>query len=1023
MLAPTTTSVTTATDVSLLVISNLNMVASLPNSTASRRRQVATILSKSVFDLSSADTSTATDGSGSNNVGLSSSDGNKILIAKTTQVVASVLKGATDSDTSLNTATSKALVEASSSVLRTTAEDSGSIPSSGSSFDRQSIASTVGAVARATNRSDSSTSIAARSISFTRASITLAASAIKLSAYKVAKGRAGQDAASRNQQDPQGLAHPSAVVISSNLLGGGAPNRGGSRTDAFVFQFSEATNPFSSKVASDVVVVRVDSGGGVTNVNNKSTAADGNAPLFPASPVGNVSVEMFPRNSNSTDEDECKAVYNVKSSGLDGLKAALPGACGKWNESTQLFEPVEDCTLTNATMNGTGGTWSLRCDCAVARSELKAGTTLALVGYSFGRFGTVFQPGLVVQISGVPTAITIIPIVIALVGLIGIHILSVRAGTARAWYLAVDIRAGGLCVCCPCRRVAARREQPHQPPPREQETGRGNPRNDEGDFEPNSCNELQGGGGGGNSGGGEPGSTVHAEINWPPNSEQKTVTGEEKVAVEVCNPLNSIPEAILRRELRNFASLRRTFGHDNDHDHRIIQTDVVRGLFRIEMDGGGGDGEIARANGAAEEMSGVCNLILRRPWQKRMWITFLGGLRNSHELLAIFLAARKPGWGASERLVIFLGGFASQVMSVTLMFYLHQCFQLSSIFDADTMAVTQLVEARIGMLIAATLFTVPLDLLVSVAFAVNRKELEARQREHDGNSADAVEDPADDVGGSCSRITPCLRRCRKCLKRCFESKICRRARPFTFMLPWAVVALQVSICSAVTIVLTAAGSNGSDTALPCRCRISHSSHTSGRWFTVVVLQLFCWLCVSRPAMIALGLFASVPSASWFVDKKARLSTRLQRLSTWGKGMVVQAKPEEVDVEMTRKADLEMVEFTTGGEVGVVATTGGATGNVGEGNHPVGSVTVSPRTASVDLDDIESEGREVLQSSSSTSNTSNGTGRGVETKTLGSHIGARTTSNGGRDSSPPSPGTARESRLGRLERLKRLSIEM
>ena len=411
------------------------------------------------------------------------------------------------------------------------------------------------------------------------------------------------------------------------------------------------------------------------------------------------------------------------------------------------------------------------------------------------------------------------------------------------------------------------------------------------------------------------------------------------------NPLNDMLEANPRLG-------QGLHGPDNTLEHGYVAHSILH-LFRVETDGVGGDGDDGATDAGAEAMEGMTGIclviftrVLRKPWQRRMCVAMWNAMKANHELLAIFLAERKPGWGASQQLVVFLGCFASQVMGVTLFYHIHQCYALSSIFEEDSMAVSHLVEARIGMLISATLVTVPLDLLVSAAFVLNRNEIEARQKGHgDGDVVGAAVDA--DGGGIQSRSTVCLRRFRACRKRCLKSKACLRIRPFTFVLPWAVAAFQIAICSAVTLVLTAAGSNGGGSAnaevVPCRCRISHSGQVSGRWFSMVVLQLFCWLCVSRPVMIALGLFASKPAASWFNDNKERLSVRLRRLSTWGKGLVVQAKlkPEEASWD-EGVCDFEMTARAADDEVGSVLEEVTADGEEG--------IIITSRTASVDVDE-------------------------------------------------------------------------
>jgi hypothetical protein len=362
-------------DIRLIVVSNLNKVASLPNSTATRRLRIATMLSESLFDL--ADAGGAEEGATG-----SSSVGNQIL-AKTAQVVVAVVTGAADSGTDLATATAQQLIEsASSALLSTTSSASGD---STTDADRQAVAAAVEAVARATNRSTPYTSIAARSVAFTRKTIGLSSlgggaggtstrtTSVDVNAYEYDAAAGGQGT---DEEDLRGLARPSAVAISSSLVQGGASG-GGSGVNAYVFQYGQATNPYSSQTASDVVVVQVETNS-TTNVGRRERILNvGDAVL------GDVSVEMVPRNTNRSLQDECKAVYDVETSGTTGLGSALTDVCGRWNGSS--FEPMLGCKLVQAKINSTAGTWSVQCECAVDKTEMKSGVVMALVGYTFDR--------------------------------------------------------------------------------------------------------------------------------------------------------------------------------------------------------------------------------------------------------------------------------------------------------------------------------------------------------------------------------------------------------------------------------------------------------------------------------------------------------------------------------------------------------------------------------------------------------------------------------------------------------------
>ena len=243
-------------------------------------------------------------------------------------------------------------------------------------------------------------------------------------------------------------------------------------------------------------------------------------------------------------------------------------------------------------------------------------------------------------------------------------------------------------------------------------------------------------------------------------------SGGESKAVEVRNPLN----AVLGCERHNPASRRRQFANTK------MMSRVVHHLFGVEADDIDDNAiDVDDENGAiTANQSYLYSFVLRRPWQRRVW----RAMRNSHDLLSIFLGERKPGLGVSERLVLFLGHLQSQVMGVTLMFFLNTCYNLKSIFEENGMAVDQYVNARIAMLISATLFCIPVDLIVYTAFEVNQFRIRVNQD--------------DTTRGSC-----CLVVCPRRHHGLIESKTCTRIRAFGFLVPWFIAASQVAICGAV----------------------------------------------------------------------------------------------------------------------------------------------------------------------------------------------------------------------------------
>jgi hypothetical protein len=909
--------------IQLDVVSNLDKVATMPNSTVIRRQQIATILSKSVFDFADGEDSTA--GSTSD----SSSSVSDAMLSKTAQVIASIVAGAVDADSELTITTAQALLESSSSVLRTTAgnNDDRATTSSGSrNSERQAIASAVEAVALATIDSSPSTSIVTRSIAVTRATVAsenyvgagVSPSSVELSAYVPSVGQGAND------EDPRGLARPSTVVISAGLVQGDDTPGGGGSVNAFVFQYSEATNPFSPQALSDVVVVRVDSG---IKTNGSSTI------------MGDVGVEMSPRSTNSSLEDECTAVFDVESSGTVGLESTLTNACGKWNGSS--FESTSECQLGKAEMNATDGTWSLRCECAVGKAEIEDNVIMALVSYTFDRFGRVFEPGRTGKVSVVPVVLTCTPIVLILVSLalLGVKHLCARSrGTDAAPPQQREQRQPeGIEMMNNPLPARQSHVQQHQSP--NQKTmmvsnssfvakRRGGNRDD----------EVTGGRDGirGDTSASSAATVAAAGAGTPPprrrrarNSFDTSTDGGETKGFEVRNPLNTATEEqreafSLTPKRHDSVGLRRRFERQratrNIDDNHNVGTRIMRHLFLVETDGVEGD----ETGDAAADDSSDHAFCLRRPWQRRVW----GALKNSHNFLSIFMAERKPGMGVSQRLVLFLGTLQSQMMGVTLMYYIQQCYTYTSIFEEGGMDLSRVLAGRFAMLVLTSLFCVPVDVIVHSAFSVNQFRLRV---------------DSEGKNGSC-----CLAVCPQRRHGCIKSKTCTRIRAFGFTMPWLIVTAQVAVCSAVTIMLTAADHNGEGAAqgaeqVPCHCRISHNSKQSGNWLLMVVFQMFFWLCISRPLTIAVGMLVGRTAKAWFAKNKGKMKIDV-------KGTMARFQRRSVTSKEQSWSETEMVGAVTGVDQGV----GGGGGTNGEDDTCI--AVSAPRTDSINLGDDDYEPR-------------------------------------------------------------------
>ena len=353
----------------LLLVTNLEEVALLPDSTPTRRRQIADLASAAIFNIIAEE-----DGA------TRATYDNDAIFSSSTAIVSAVVEGTKEAGANLTTVTSRALLETVSSILRATSRPRQQI---GAAFDRRTVVDTVEALAGATERS----TVVARSISFTRRSIPVGNGAdgntgIMLSAYEKSGG-ASYDVRLETS-DPNGLALPSRVRISSfavNSEDNGDGNRGG---DVYIFQYGQTTNPFSAAAASDVVTVRVDRNEVVAGVGaslNYRRLLSNNSSPTSSSPAGNLTIEMFPRNTNTTNTDECTAVFSVKAKGSRGLENMMSDACARWDGSS--FLPTDGCRLSNVSMDEEE--WSISCDCAVDQKDMNDGVTMSLIGYTFDR--------------------------------------------------------------------------------------------------------------------------------------------------------------------------------------------------------------------------------------------------------------------------------------------------------------------------------------------------------------------------------------------------------------------------------------------------------------------------------------------------------------------------------------------------------------------------------------------------------------------------------------------------------------
>ena len=323
-------------------------------------------------------------------------------------------------------------------------------------------------------------------------------------------------------------------------------------------------------------------------------------------------------------------LYNVEAAGSAGLKSALINMCAKWNGSA-FVASVNGCHVGNVSMDNATGDWSVTCDCAVKKTDLKKSATLALVRYTFDRVGRVFDTSVPTEVSLIPVIVAISPIVIALVTLLALQIY------AR----------------CECTKTTSP------------------------DRRTNVAAAVEGG-------------QQDFHFDNPIRPEQAE------------NRRQQFAEQQQRQQQQRDA--RGPFG-------------FTKGLFRVNTGAHQADAVVEMQNrhaAAASDPNSLCSC-LRLPRLRLRLRLIWSGMKESHELLAIFMAQRQPGMGASERLALFLGCLESQLLGATLMYHLNACYTLTSIFEEDAMPLGDWMSARALMMLQTSLFTVPIDLIVGIA--------------------------------------------------------------------------------------------------------------------------------------------------------------------------------------------------------------------------------------------------------------------------------------------------------------------
>ena len=213
----------------LLIVTNLQQIALLVNSTAERRRRIAATLSASLYGGNNinSDADGSNSGGGSSNIArIIRASGDQIFV-HSLDIVTAVLQAARSEAgaESLEVGTSWGCIDAFSSTLQLTAGRESTPPPTDiglAAFDRRSIVESVEAVAMATNRSSSTTSVVTQNIAARRQSIqasTTGDGSFEFKSYGEKEGiSSGRQPIESRTGDVQGLAPPSRIRISSSLF-------------------------------------------------------------------------------------------------------------------------------------------------------------------------------------------------------------------------------------------------------------------------------------------------------------------------------------------------------------------------------------------------------------------------------------------------------------------------------------------------------------------------------------------------------------------------------------------------------------------------------------------------------------------------------------------------------------------------------------------------------------------------------------------------------------------------------------
>ena len=110
-------------------------------------------------------------------------------------------------------------------------------------------------------------------------------------------------------------------------------------------------------------------------------------------------------------------------------------------------------------------------------------------------------------------------------------------------------------------------------------------------------------------------------------------------------------------------------------------------------DGGQKDGR-RMLSGVARTSSG--SVVAEFSFTRRLWMRTVSHMAEEHYAVAVFRGTRRKGRGLLAHIAILVFAVECQIMSATLLFYLHSCYTLDSVFDDDALDIGTWVLNRVS---------------------------------------------------------------------------------------------------------------------------------------------------------------------------------------------------------------------------------------------------------------------------------------------------------------------------------------